>query len=170
MAESFFVDSQGSVTTSPSPTPPQLGHYRRSCSACDREWHLGQAACPCGSHELTERYIEGTLLERVGDAIKAVTAPVRPKPPRASAAQVARLRAVQAAVVALLEDLRSLDGELIAAVRADVLELIPAQGHINQALSITGDRSVQRIPGLSLGLESLADFLGSAIHNLEDPK
>lgn len=56
---SFFVNSEG-VTESPS--SPQLGHFRRACSRCDREWRLGQAACTCGSLEFTERYIEGTLL------------------------------------------------------------------------------------------------------------
>jgi hypothetical protein len=147
----------------------RLGHVETTCSACGREWLMNQGECAsCGGHELIQRYIVGSLVERVGGAIKAVVLPAKPRPPRASAAQVARLRAVQAAMVALLADLRSLDGELIAAVRADVEELVPAQGLVHSALSITGDRSVHRVAGVSLGLESLAATLGTAINNLEE--
>jgi len=36
------------------------------------------------------------------------------------------------------------------------------------ALSISGDRSVQRIPGLGLGLESFVAHLDTILKNLED--
>jgi len=167
---SLFYDPQA-VSMSPSAGAPTLGHVETTCAACGREWPMNQGECAsCGGHELIQRVIDGTLFERVAGQIKAVVIPARPKAPRASAAQLARLRAVQASMVALLADLRSLDGELIAAVRGDVEELLPAQALVNTALSITGDRSVQRVAGVSLGLESLAATMGTAIANLEDTK
>jgi hypothetical protein len=145
----------------------RLGHVETTCAACGREWLMNRGECAsCGGHELIQRYVEGTLLERVGGRIMAVVVPAKPASPRASAALVGRLTAVQASIVALLDDLRSLDVQLREAVRADCEALQPAQALVNTALSISGDRSVQRIPGMTLSLESFGASLGTAINNL----
>jgi hypothetical protein len=147
-----------------------LGFVERTCSACGREWIMTQAECSCGSHELTERIHEPTLIERVGGAIRAVAIPAKPKAPRASAAQVASLRTLQASTTALLVEIRVLDVQLRDAVVKDVDELQPAQGVVHQALSIEGDASWDRIPGLSLSLTAFAAALTRAIQHLEETK
>ena len=147
-----------------------LGFVERSCSKCGRQWRMERGECECGSHELVERFHEPSLVERVGGAIRAVVIPAQPKAPRANAAQVASLRALQAAVVQLLADIHAVDASLTSAVRGDVEELIPAQAAVNTALSITGDASPDRAAHLSLALRAFAATLERAIDHIEEPK
>jgi hypothetical protein len=167
MGESFFIDSHG-VSTSPSVATPELGRFERTCSACGREWLPMQAACTCGSHELTERYHEGTVFERVGGVIRALVVPAKTKAPSATSAQKAAVRGVRDSMSQLLADLKLLDVQLREAVVANVEELEPAHGLVHSALSISGDRSTRRIPGLSLSLESLHAALTTTIENLDE--
>jgi hypothetical protein len=118
--ESFFVDSQGSVTTSPSPSAPQLGHYERTCSGCGREWRMDRAECACGSHELTERYHEPSLLER--GPLGAIRAVVMPKPEKVKPADpedTAALRELAAAGRAYADALVAADQAARRIVRAE---------------------------------------------------
>jgi hypothetical protein len=67
-------------------------------------------------------------------------------------------------------DVSVLDSQLREAVRADVEELQYAQAVVNLALSISGDASSDRIPGLSLALTAFAAALSRTIENLKETK
>jgi hypothetical protein len=68
----------------------------------------------------------------------------------------------------LLDELHRTDAALIRSIRGGVEELAPAQGYVHRVVATYGDRAPQNIDGLALGLESVADFLGAAINNLEE--
>jgi hypothetical protein len=149
-------------------TAVELGHWVRTCDSCGKGW--GPERCSdshCSSIEFTDTYHEPKPM--LSGLVALVTPKAKPKP-RASAAQVASLRALQAATTRLLADLRSTDAELITAVRSDVSELIPAQAAVATALSITGDASPGRAAHLSLALAAFSATLGRAITTLEETK
>jgi hypothetical protein len=76
----FFVDPDESGSSASVATAPVLGHVRRACEQCRAEWHLPQSNCPkCGGLSFTEEYVRGTLLERIGDKIRGVAIPEKPK-------------------------------------------------------------------------------------------
>lgn len=160
---SFFVAEDGSSSTTD--TAPRLGYVARTCFDCHSEWTLGQSDCPkCHSTAFTEEYVPAIpFTTRVAERLK----PKKPVP-RATPAQLAAVRAIGATVINLLADLRSLDQELIEAVRADVEELQWPQALVHRAVSITGDVSTRNIDGLSLSLEALATYLTIAIKTIED--
>jgi hypothetical protein len=103
----------------------------------------------------------------VFDRLRARLTP-KVKAPRASAATMSELRGIRATTVSLLADLRSLDGQLRAAVNADVAELQPLQGLLNRVFSISGDRALANVDGISLGLESFCAFLDIYVKQIED--
>jgi hypothetical protein len=166
MGESFFVDpASGTATTITD--EPGWGYEKRSCDVCGSDW--GPTGCSktgCTSVAFTTSYIPPVpFMTRIQEKL----AP-KPAPPRATPAQVESLRALQAAVTALIADLQRSDQELIEAVRADVEELQWPQALVHRALSITGDVSTRNIDGLSLSLEALATYLTIAIKTIEEPK
>jgi hypothetical protein len=146
-----------------------MGFVERSCSQCGREWTMTQAECTCGSHELTERFHEPTLLERVGGAIKAVVAPAKPEAPRATSEQVTAVRDLRDSIERLAGDITHVDDLLRRAVRdGGIEELQPAQAMTALAVSVSGDASPGRIIGLTLGLRAYHDQLTRFVHDLEE--
>jgi hypothetical protein len=175
MNESFFVSDSGTLTQ-PSevagwgadvPEQPRMGYEQRLCDKCGNPW--GPTRCTqtgCNSIEFTVSYVEPIPLgRRLADL-------VRPKKAaRATDAHRKALLNLQASAAALLVDLRVLDQQLRDAVRADVDELLPAQGVLHTALSISGDASPDRVAGLSLALIAFGASLNRAISHLEaNPK
>jgi hypothetical protein len=158
---SFFVSEDGSSSTTVA--EPRWGHDERTCDACGSPWGLG--ACTragCTSIAFTTRYIEPVPFF-TGEKL----AP-KAKPPRATPKQLAAARAIGATVANLLADLRSLDGQLRAAVVAGVVELQPLQGLLNRALARYGDRGLASVDGLSLSLESFAAYLDIYVKQIGD--
>lgn len=164
--KTFFVSEDGSSASTA--TEPRWGYTERRCADCGKSWGPTRCSNPtCNSMGFTDTYREPIPFMT---GIREKIAP-KAKPPRATGAQVERLRARRAQAQDLLDSLRIDEDELIAAVRAGVEELIPAQGYVHRSLAIIGsDRSPRNIDGLGLGLESLADFLGAEIKTLEEAK
>jgi protein-arginine kinase activator protein McsA len=165
MGESFFVDpTSGTATTTW--TEPSWGYEKRSCDQCGSDWaQFGCSKSGCTSVVFTTTYVPPVpFMRRVQEKLASKAKP------RASRAQVESLRALQAAVTALIADLRRSEQELVAAVRADVEELQWAQALVHRTVSTSGDLSTQNIDGVSLGLPALAAYLSMAITNIEDQK
>jgi hypothetical protein len=160
----FIVDSSPSVTTA----PPALGYWERRCDACGSRW--GPEGCTrdgCVSMAFSTSYNEP---KPILTGIREKLAP-KPKPVRASASQLSNLRGLLGTLRQVLDDLRREEQELRAAVVGGTEELIPLQALLNRACATIGDRSVERVSGFSLGLESLVDCLAVDINNInEDSK
>jgi hypothetical protein len=161
--ESFFVGSSGESTTTVD--EPRWGYEKRSCLKCGSEW--GREGCTksgCTSVEFSTTIVPPIpFMTRIQEKL----AP-KHKPPRASVEQMNRLRGLQAAVTALVTELRRSDQELREAVIGEVEELQWAQALVHRAVSISGDLSTQNIDGVSLGLPALATYLSMAIKTIED--
>ena len=156
----FFVSEDGSSTATAT-TEVAWGHTSRTCDRCGKPWgHLRCSDSKCASMEFTERYHE----PRFAGLREKFTK----KPPRASVEHKAAVRAAAATVTNVLAELRSLDGQLREAVIGDVAELQPLQGLLNRVFSITGDRSLATVDGLSLSLESFCAYLDIYVKQIED--
>lgn len=169
---SFFVSESGRVTQpeevrgwESEGVAPRWGYDERTCDACASAW--GQFGCTragCTSISFTTRYVEPIPFFT---GLRAKFVP-KAKPPRATPAQLAAARAIGATVTNLLADLRSLDGQLRAAVVDGVVELQPLQGLLNRALARSGDRGLASVDGCSLSLESVAAYVDIYIKQIED--
>jgi hypothetical protein len=164
---SFFVPPEvaGWASSDAAVQPgPRLGHEVRSCGLCRSDW--GPTRCTtadCASNVFTVSFVEPVPLHtRVMDRLRP-----KPTPPLANAAQRRALRDFQGSVTRFADELAQVDELLRGAVRAGVEELIPAQGLLNTARSITGDASPDRIAGLSLALRALSNALTPTIQRLD---
>jgi hypothetical protein len=147
------------------PPAPRMGYAQQTCDRCAGAW--GPTRCSnagCNSTEFTT-----TIIQPV-PVLRGIMDRFRPKKTlHATAPQIKALRNLQASATALLAEIRALDVQLREAVVKDVDELQPSQGVVHQALSIEGDASWDRIPGLSLSLTAFAASLSRAIDHIEVP-
>jgi hypothetical protein len=156
----LFVDSSGTTTTI---SAPMLGHVERTCAHCGREWLMTQGECRCGSHELTERYVEPTPI------LSGLASLVTSKPqraPRATAALVSGVRGLVATIEHLRAELAQWDGQVAAGVAGGVEELQPAHNVLHAATFATGDASMEHVRLADLVLRSLSVYLELATENL----
>jgi hypothetical protein len=147
------------------PEQPRLGRIERTCDSCGRDWGPTRCSDPqCNSDMFTDRVVQPIPFHtRVMERLRP-----KPKAPLATAAQTSALRGFRASVEQFSAELTHMDEMLRSAVRDDdVEELQAAQGLVHAALSITGDASRDRIPGLSLSLRAFHDALNDVIQRLE---
>jgi hypothetical protein len=169
---SFFVDPQddSSASVATAPAAPTFGHVRRTCFDCHGEWKLGQSNCPrCNGIAFTEEYVPGTLLERIGDKIRGVETPEKPKIRSLSPDDIAVLERTAAAARAFVEALREADVVARRAVNDSVgsRESIGfLQARLDSASSTLGDYSTQNLTvSVALPALAVASLIDSTLRN-----
>jgi hypothetical protein len=148
----------------------ELGRFERTCSACGREWRMDRGACVCGSHELQERYVEGTLLERVGGKIKAVVMPKPEKVKPVDPADAAALRALAAAGRAYADALVAGDQAARRIVRGGQ-GTSETTGYVQYKLSVAvdtvSDFSMANLGQVYKPVLAVAEIIETALDRLE---